>query len=216
MNDVSQASTLPLMMMRNVAVPGQLLTWDAVHTEQVDLIREATRRNGGLAACLGEAGAEHGWPKIPAEYGTEMIVDGFDVTPGNVLQMTLRGGRRFRVLERRLQESYLPVVDVLWLDSIDPPPALPLDGRHDLLKAMVEARHKTYPDRYPGWDSPDNLVNAEWLSWRIAGEFSFMTPERKLAVLREEDAIKRLDDMFEFFLLDTLGPDSPYSKKPEA
>lgn len=178
---------LPLFPLHAVLVPGAALGLRVFEPRYLDLVRECGRNGSGFGVCLIEEGNEAGAPATPMAHGTEARIEDFDIGPDGLLQLRLRGARRFRVLHTRVRDNGLVVADVAWLPD---DPQVDLQPQHALLADML--RHILeqigadikVPDR--------SFDDAAWVGWRLA-ELLPMELSQRQALLQEDDPDQRLE-----------------------
>ena len=105
---------LPLFPLHTVLVPGAALGLRVFEPRYLDLVRECGRRGSGFGVCLIAEGEEAGRPAVPESCGTEARIEDFDTGADGLLQLRLRGHRRFRVESTRLRDNGLVVAEVVW------------------------------------------------------------------------------------------------------
>jgi Lon protease-like protein len=205
-------STLPLLLMSKVAVPGEPIALTVQHRWQLGYFEEATRRNCGLAQCLAIEDGRDGWRYSPAASGVELRVESFDSETGGTIRFMMRGVRRFEVLRRHALPNGTDLVDVKWLDPADLP-KIPIENKYEVLRIIVDGRMadpelaKLYPEYGIAAECRED---AHWVSWRIASILHGQNFERMLRLLRESDPFTRMEMTFRWYARDILGPDSPY------
>jgi Lon protease-like protein len=113
------------------------------------------------------------------------IVD-WDMAQLGVLQVTARGERRFRILERRVQPDGLAraSIEVLAEDADAPVPA----GSSAVVK-LLERVIEQHPELL---ERPHRLDSCAWVSGRLA-ELLPLPLEAKQALLELDDARARLE-----------------------
>lgn len=186
--DDTPTSVLPLFPLRVVLLPGGALDLRIFETRYLDMVRDCGRAGTGFGVCLIVDGHEAGVPAVPAEWGTEALIEDFGSTPEGLLSLRVRGARRFRVLATRVRANGLIEGDVQFRA---PDPDDELRPEHGLIGTLLQqavehvggALADVPPARYD---------DAAWVGWRFADILSLADAQR-LALLEEDDPHARLD-----------------------
>lgn len=178
---------LPLFPLHTVLVPGGQLGVRVFEPRYLDLVRECGRRGSTFGVCLILDGEEVGQPATPAAWGVEARIEDFDVGADGVLQLRLRGLRRFHVQQTRVRDNGLVVGQVQWCehdcdDELRPEHAL----LGTLLERMIEQAGEAFAPA-----SPALLDQAAWVGWRLA-ELMPLGNTQRLALLQLDDPHARL------------------------
>lgn len=181
------AESLPLFPLHTVLLPGAALGLRVFEPRYLDLVRDCGRNGTGFGVCLIDEGEEAGAPATPMAYGTEARIEDFDTGPDGLLQLRLRGGRRFHATRTRVRDNGLVVADVDWLDG---DPVVDLQPQHALLADMLRSILEqigvdiAVPER--------SFDDAAWVGWRLA-ELLPLTLSQRQCLLQEDDPDRRLD-----------------------
>ncbi|MBN8798088.1 MAG: LON peptidase substrate-binding domain-containing protein, partial [Stenotrophomonas nitritireducens] len=132
---MTDTQTLPLFPLHGVLLPGAALGLRVFEARYLDLVRECGRQGGTFGICLILEGEEVGAPATPAAWGVEALVEDFDVGADGVLELRLRGARRFHVSRTRVRDNGLVVAEVEWRD---PDHDDELRPEHALLGLLLE------------------------------------------------------------------------------
>lgn len=182
--------SLPLFPLHSVLLPGAALALRVFERRYLDLVRDCGRSGGGFGVCLILEGNEVGAPATPAAFGTEALIEDFDLGADGLLALRVRGHRRFRVARTRVRDNGLVVADVAWCaaDGADE-----LRPQHALLGTLLQ----TLLDQ-AGADlrgvSPRLFEQAAWVGWRLA-ELLPLTAGQRVSVLQEDDPHQRLEHL---------------------
>jgi len=180
--------TLPLFPLHTVLVPGAALDLRVFEPRYLDLVRECGRSGTGFGICLIGDGSEVGAPATPVALGTEARIEDFGSGTDGLLQLRLRGGRRFRVVGTTVRDSGLVVAEVDWCA---PDPAAELQPQHALLGEVLRRIHEQVGGA--GAQAPeDRYDDAAWVGWRLA-ELLPLSPLQRQGLLQEDDPDRRLD-----------------------
>jgi len=129
------SETLPLFPLHTVLLPGAGLGLRVFERRYLDLIRECGRSGGGFGVCLILEGEESGRPATPAAYGTEATIEDFATGEDGLLNLRLRGGRRFHVQRTRVRDNGVVMGEVDWCP---PEQDDELRPEHSLLATVLE------------------------------------------------------------------------------
>jgi Lon protease-like protein len=182
------SETLPLFPLHTVLLPGAGLGLRVFERRYLDLIGECGRSGGGFGVCLILEGEESGRPATPAAYGTEATIEDFATGADGLLNLRLRGGRRFHVQRTRVRDNGVVMGEVDWCPPEEDDELRP---EHSLLATVLEKIFEKAGATPPGMRSSD-LDSASWVGWRLA-ELLPLSDAQRLAVLQEDDPHVRLD-----------------------
>ncbi|WP_225218133.1 LON peptidase substrate-binding domain-containing protein [Luteimonas colneyensis] len=182
---------LPLFPLQAVLVPGAVMGLRVFEPRYLDMVGECGRSGHGFGICLIAEGDEVGAPAVPAEFGTEAVIEDFGTDDDGLLTLRVRGERRFRVLATSVRDSGLVEARVDWLEEV--PSAARLRPEHALLGTLLE-RIFDQVGRPPGAEG--SIDDAVWVGWRLL-EMLPMPEERRAAMLGVDDPHKRLDGLLE-------------------
>ena len=180
--------TLPLFPLHAVLVPGARLGLRVFERRYLDLVRDCGRNGHGFGVCLILDGQEAGQPAAPAAYGTEALIEDFDIGDDGLLSLRVRGTRRFQVVRRRVRDNGLVVGEVRWCE---PESDDELRPEHGLLSTLLQSLLEQ-----AGADlaqiTPAQIDSAAWVGWRLA-ELLPLSPRQRVQLLQEDDPHRRLD-----------------------
>ena len=176
---------LPLFPLNAVLFPGGSLPLRIFEQRYMDMAKACLRDGSPFGVCLIREGAEVGAPATPNEVGTLARIASWDMPQLGVLQVSARGERRFRILERSVQADGLARASVQLLNEESDAPVPPeLAGAVKLLERVVE-QHPELLER------PHRLDSCSWVSARLA-ELLPLPLEAKQALLEMDDGKARL------------------------
>ena len=187
---MTSSPDLPLFLLHAPLLPGAAMGLRVFEARYLDLVRECGRRGGTFGVCLILDGDEVGAPATPAAWGVEAVTEDFDVGADGVLQLRLRGARRFQVQRTRVRDNGLVVGQVQWRA---PDPDDELQPQHALLGLLLERILDQVGGEFAG-AGPAQLDQAAWVGWRL-GELLPLREEQRLALLQEDDPHRRLDHL---------------------
>lgn len=185
---MSVVATLPLFPLHAVLLPGASIGLRVFERRYLDMLRDSSRDGGGFGLCLILQGDEAGAPAVPAAFGVEARVDDFDMGSDGVLQLRLRGARRFHVEQTRVRDNGLVVGEVRWCapdtdDELRPQHAL----LSTLLQHIIEQAGEDYAPAAPAL-----LDQASWVGWQLA-QLLPLEESQRLQLLQLDDVHARLD-----------------------
>lgn len=187
---MTDTQTLPLFPLHGVLLPGAVLGLRVFEARYLDLVRECGRQGTTFGICLILDGEEVGAPATPAAWGVEAVVEDFDVGADGVLQLRLRGARRFHVRRTRVRDNGLVVGQIQWRD---PDHDDELRPEHALLGLLLERILEQTGGEFAD-AGPAQLDQAAWVGWRLA-ELLPLEDEQRLVLLQEDDPHQRLDQL---------------------
>jgi Lon protease-like protein len=152
----------------------------------MEMAKTCLKAQSPFGVCLIGEGKEVGAPAIPVPVGCLARIAEWDMPQLGVLQITARGERRFRILERRVQPDGLARASIELLRE-DEDAAVPPTFAHciKLLERVIE-QHPSLLER------PHRLDSCSWVSSRLA-ELLPLPLEEKQALLELDDARARLE-----------------------
>lgn len=183
---------LPLFPLHAVLFPEGTLGLRVFEPRYMNLATECLRRESTFGICLIAEGTEVGAPARPHPVGTEARIVGWEMRQPGILNLTVRGGGRFRILEHGADRSGLlrARIEPIPAEAALPvPPALA--GLVRLLRAMVE---DAGAERLP---PPHRFEDAAWVGYRF-GELLPIPALARQKLLELEDPIGRLEIVFRF------------------
>lgn len=182
---MSQES-LPLFPLHTVLFPGGVLPLRIFERRYLDLVADCLRNDRGFGVCLIRSGHEVGAAAEAFTVGTLASIQDWDNTPEGLLAITVRGERRFRVLESEVRADQLSVARIEWIEEA-PAVALPLE--YAPLARLLE--HLLDDLDPPFKDLPRALNDAGWVGARLI-ELLPLDPLEKQALLELDDPLRRL------------------------
>jgi len=185
---------LPLFPLNSVLFPQGRMNLQVFEVRYLDMIARCMKANTPFGICLIASGEEVGKSAIPHMVGTEARIVDWDMSQPGILGLTVRGGRRFRVLEQIVDEQELVTGIVQWFEEV---PAEPVSPDHQpllpLLEAVIaDAGEKTIP-------RPHTLDDAAWVGYRYAEILPIQNLARQ-RLLELEDADLRLAIIHEYLV----------------
>ncbi|OJH80858.1 MAG: ATP-dependent protease [Stenotrophomonas maltophilia] len=187
---MSSEGSLPLFPLHTTLLPGAAIGLRVFEPRYLDLVRETGRSGEGFGVCLILEGNEVGAPATPAAFGVQVKIEDFDVGADGVLQLRLRGTRRFHVERTRVRDNGLVVADVRWCAE-DPDDEL--RPQHALLATVLDHIIEQAGVAFAP-ASPALMDQASWVSWRLA-ELLPLSEQQRLQLLQLDDPRQRLQQL---------------------
>src|SRR5690606_30992666 len=156
---------LPLFPLHATLLPGAALGLRVFEARYLDLVRECGRQGSSFGVCLILEGEEVGAPATPAAWGVEARIEDFDMGADGVLQLKLRGARRFRVLKTHVRDNGLVIGEVEWRLPDDDGELQP---EHALLAVLLAPILEQAGSELAGAGQAQ-LDQPAWRGWRLAG-----------------------------------------------
>lgn len=154
---------LPLFPLNAVLFPQGRLDLKVFEARYMDMVAECMRSDSSFGICLIERGEEVGKPAIPHTAGVEAHIVDWDMAQRGLLQITVRGGRRFRILAHAASSQGLVTGHVQWFE---PSPQEPVSDSHQdllpLLRAVIADAGDTHIPL------PHRFSDAHWVGYRYA------------------------------------------------
>ncbi len=155
---------IPLFPLGTVLFSGGVLPLRIFEPRYLTMIGNCMREGAGFGVVLIVEGREAGEAARFHQVGTLARIEDFDRLDDGNLGITCRGDRRFRVVEREVQEDHLIIADVEFLAE---PVSPPLPDRYPEMKRFLQGLYrreelKVWADSImPDWD------NGHWLACRL-------------------------------------------------
>ena len=178
---------IPLFPLSTVLFPGGLLPLKVFEQRYLDMAAACLRNSTPFGVCLIESGHETGTAAKPHAVGTLAEIVRSDMEQLGILLLTVRGGRRFRILEQQEGEAHLLAAKVELLPATPAAPVPP--ERQRLLPLLKRIIGDLGPERV---EAPHRLDDAEWVGCRITE----VLPIQNLAkqkLLELDDPVVRLE-----------------------
>jgi Lon protease-like protein len=169
-----------------VLFPGGKLPLRIFEQRYMEMAKACLKDGSPFGVCLIREGKEVGTPAIPADIGCLAKIEDWDMAQLGLLQVTARGERRFRILERRVQADGLARASIeLLAEDDDAPVPDACASTVKLLERVIE-QHPALVER------PHRLDSCAWVSARLA-EVLPLPLEAKQALLEMADGRARIE-----------------------
>ena len=183
--------TLPLFPLKTVLFPGGVLPLRVFEPRYMDMVTRCMREHTPFGVCLIAAGEEVGEAAVPHPVGTEALIERWDMEQPGVLELLVRGGRRFRIVDHELERDGLLVGSVCWLEE---PPAEPVPAAQAELLPLLRSIVEELGDRLP---PPHDFDDAAWVGARYI-ELLPIPLLAKQKLLELDDILSRLEILQQF------------------
>jgi uncharacterized protein len=185
------AREIALFPLHTVLFPGGLLPLRVFESRYMEMATACLREGIPFGVCLIREGREVGTPAVPHAVGCLARIMQWDMQQLGVLNITVRGERRFRVLERRVQRDGLIRSEIELLADEDDAlvhEALAVCAR--VLKAIID------DGAVAGIEAPLRFESASWVSARLT-EILPLPLAFKQQLLETDDSRRRLEALRE-------------------
>ncbi len=178
---------LPLFPLNTVLFPGSLLPLKIFEQRYLDMAAASLKAQTPFGICLIASGSEVGASAEPHPVGTLASIDQWEMEQLGILMITVRGGRRFRIIDRQVGPGQLleASVELLAEGELTPFPS----ERSRLLPLLRRIVDDLGPERIP---EPHRYDNAEWVGYRIT-EILPIQNLAKQKLLELDDPLARLE-----------------------
>lgn len=184
---------LPIFPLATVLFPGGALPLRVFEARYVDMVSERMRRASPFGVCLITRGGEVGEAAEHEPVGCLATIVDWDMEQPGVLQVRTRGGERFRVAARRVQDDGLVRADAQPL-APDPDGATGAEYAPcvALLRKIVDdlERRESRPVSRRVLE-PYDFESARWVGNRLC-EFLPIPARAKQKLMELDDALARL------------------------
>jgi len=187
-----QTFELPIFPLNTVLFPGGVLPLKIFEQRYMTMAKECLNQQTHFGVCLIAEGAEVGAPATPHLVGTSALITEWDMPQLGVLEVTTRGGQRFRVLKSEVDRQGLLRAKAAWIQP-EAGKEVPehLHGLLPLLRAIVMDMGTV---RIP---EPHAFDDATWVGYRYAEVLPIPFGARQ-KLLELDDPVSRLEIIFEF------------------
>ena len=181
--------TIPLFPLHTVLFPGGILPLRVFETRYLDMVSECLRTESGFGVCLITAGTETGNPVECHEIGTLARIVDWDEGEDGLLRITVKGEKRFRILQKHIRQNQLLEGDVDIISN-DEDEELPLKFQllSDLLRQIAGKFELPYRMEH------EKYMRAGWVGCRLA-ELLPIELSDKQALLEMDDPMRRLEQI---------------------
>lgn len=183
---------IPLFPLNTVLFPDGVLSLKVFEQRYLDMAATCLRDKSPFGVCLIASGHEVGAAAVPHAIGTLAQIALADMPQLGILLLTVRGGRRFRVVSQATQPDGLLRAQVELLAEA-PLQAVPA-AQQGLLPLLRKIASDLGPEKMP---EPHRFDDAAWVGCRL----SEIVPVQALAkqkLLELDDPLSRLEILFTY------------------
>ncbi len=189
---VAATQDIPLFPLNSVLFPDGVLSLRVFEQRYMDMVKECLKHELPFGVCLIETGAEVGEPAVPFGFGTLARIADWSMNQPGVLNLTVRGGERFRAVSRRTEPSGLLRAEV----QVLPEPAVqPIPGDYARLVPLLRVIMADLGQAAP--PEPHRFYDATWVGYRYCEVLPISNVARQ-KLLELDDSISRLEIIFRF------------------
>ena len=177
---------IPVFPLNTVLFPDGQLSLRIFEARYLDMVSESFREEREFGVCLITEGNEAGTPASCHEIGTLAGITDWTQGDDGLLHITIKGGHRFQIVDRRIRSNGLIEADIEVIDDVDDE-ELPVE--YQLLSDLLQQ----IADKYRIRDLSDNLryLDANWVGCRLSEILPFELDEKQ-KLLEMDNPIKRL------------------------
>lgn len=190
---------VPLFPLNVVLFPGGLLPLRIFEQRYMEMAKACLRNDAPFGVCLIRAGREVGEPAEPEDIGCLARILTWDMQQLGLLLVTAQGGRRFRMLDRRVEASGLARASIELLpDEVDAP--LPAGFRACaaiLERAVEEHGAKIFAE-------PHRFDSAAWVGARLTEILPVPLPAKQ-KLMELDDPLQRVEILHTFLVQHKLA-----------
>ncbi|MEY2632775.1 MAG: hypothetical protein RIR00_1429 [Pseudomonadota bacterium] len=183
---------IPLFPLSAVLFPGGRLGLKVFEQRYLDMTAACMKAQTPFGICLIAEGQEVGATAEPHSIGTLAEIVSWDMEQLGILMLSVRGGARFRILERHSEASGLLRARVELLPTAPPQPVP--DALQPLLPLLQRIVADLGPEKVP---EPHAFDDMGWVGYRL----SEVMPVQNLAkqkLLELDDDLSRLEILDRF------------------
>lgn len=191
-NPDAELRQLPLFPLNAVLFPEGTLGLRVFEQRYMSLVKDCFKQESAFGICLIAEGGEVGAPARPHPVGTEARIVAWDMTQPGILNITVRGEGRFRILASEADREGLLHARI---EPLAAEPSMPVPAALAALVPLLQAMAADAgAERLP---PPHRFDDAAWVGCR----FCELLPIPALArqkLLELEDPVSRLEIVFKF------------------
>ena len=183
---------IPLFPLSTVLLPGGLLSLKVFEQRYLDMVAGCMKSSTPFGVCLIASGKEVGGAAVPHNVGTLAHVVLGDMPQLGILMLSVRGGRRFRIIAQTTQSDGLQRAQVELLpEALNTP--IP-QAQRGLLPLLRKISVDLGPEKMP---EPHAFDDASWVGYRLT-EIVPVQALAKQKLLELDDPVSRLEILFTY------------------
>ena len=183
---------IPLFPLNAVLFPGGVLALKVFEQRYLDMAAACLKDGSPFDVCLIASGQEVGAAARPHPIGTLAQITQADMPQLGILLLTVRGGRRFRIVAQTTRPDGLlrAQVDLL----AEAPPQIVPAAQQGLLPLLQKIAIDLGPEKMP---APHDFDDAAWVGYRLS-EVLPVQAQAKQKLLELPDPLARLEIVFAY------------------
>ena len=189
--DAGHFMEIPLFLLNTVLHSDGRLPLRVFETRYMDMVKDCLRHETPFGICLIAQGEEVGPGAAPQTVGTLAKIVDWEMPQLGILNLTVNGGARFRVLTHRQIPGGLVRAEV---ELLPEPPVTPIPSDYARLVPMLRALLEALEDPPP---KPHRFFDAAWVADRWA-ELLPLPMTLRQEMLEMSDGVARLDAIYRF------------------
>ena len=184
---MSSDTRIPIFPLHTVLFPEGPLPLRVFEPRYLDMISSCMKSNTCFGVCLIREGVEIGKAASTFEMGTTAVIHDWHMRHDGLLGITVRGERRFRILNEQVQPNQLLMASIEYTDE---EPACDVPAGYLSLVDMLRELISQIGYRYS--DLPMRFGDAGWVGYRLA-ELLPLRLAQKQYFLQLNDPLQRLE-----------------------
>lgn len=187
-----QRLEIPLFPLGGVLFPGGVLSLKVFEQRYLDMSAACMKNGTPFGVCLIASGKEVGETAVPHVVGTLAHISEGDMPQLGILMLTVRGGRRFRILSQTTQPDGLLRAEV---ELLEEPEGRDIpEAQRGLLPFLQKIVGDLGPEKMP---EPHAYGDAAWVGYRLT-EIVPVQALAKQKLLELDDPVARLEILFTY------------------
>ena len=187
-----QQLEIPLFPLGGVLFPGGVLSLKVFEQRYLDMAAACMKNGTPFGVCLIASGKEVGEPAVPHPIGTLAHINQGDMAQLGILMLSVRGGRRFRILSQTTQPDRLLRAQVELLEEAEKQ-KIP-EAQQGLLPLLTKVVSDLGPEKMP---EPHAFDDASWVGYRLT-EIIPVQALAKQKLLELDDPVSRLEILYAY------------------
>ena len=183
---------IPLFPLNAVLFPGGVLALKVFEQRYLDMAAACLKGGSPFGVCLIASGQEVGAAALPHTIGTLAQITQADMPQLGILLLTVRGGRRFRIVAQTTRPDGLLRAQVELL--AEAPPQIVPAAQQGLLPLLQKIAIDLGPEKMP---EPHDFDDAAWVGYRLS-EVLPVQAQAKQKLLELPDPLARLEIVFAY------------------
>lgn len=190
---------VPLFPLNTVMFPGGVLPLRIFEPRYLDMVCDCLRTDTEIGVVLIRDGKEVGEAAQTYDTGTLCTISYWNKRPDGLLGITLRGTRRFRIMDTNIQPNQLIMADVAVLSDL---PSVQLQKKYQHMATLLR---KILTQLEPPYTTmPAHYDDLEWISARLI-ELLPMPFAYKQELLEYDDVIWRIEQLYSLIQQSEVG-----------